>query len=216
MQRAPLHSLYASLPFETLSPVSSVATLTPVQPVDPNLVHTVESVNSVKTSSPVQHVVPTVVKTLTPVVSVSTVSPLRSVDTVDPINSVGIVSHQPVETQHSVTEVLKTKSVPVIHIPNQTQQDKQFLNIFYQLAMMYLPNFRPPSSTSTTTPSSNANSKSESTSIPPVVKVSLLSDTYNRELVGVNNPVSVGKQVVSVTPANEYVQSTEANGGYVY
>ncbi|XP_031371246.1 mucin-2-like isoform X2 [Apis dorsata] len=239
LQRAPVHTLYAlpsvsSLPFETLSPiqpVSSVGTLTPVHatrtytPVQSvetlpssNLVHTVESVKSVKTSSPVQHAVPTVVESLTPVVSVSTASPLQSVDTVDPIKSVRIVSHQPVETQHSVTEVLKTKSVPVIHISDQGLQDKQFLgNFFYQLATMYLPNFstlRPPSSTST----SPSYSKSQLTTSQPVkvtTPVTILSDdTYNQELV--NNPVSASKQVVSVTPANEYVQPTEANGGYVY
>ncbi|XP_006610175.1 location of vulva defective 1-like isoform X1 [Apis dorsata] len=249
LQRAPVHTLYAlpsvsSLPFETLSPiqpVSSVGTLTPVHatrtytPVQSvetlpssNLVHTVESVKSVKTSSPVQHAVPTVVESLTPVVSVSTASPLQSVDTVDPIKSVRIVSHQPVETQHSVTEVLKTKSVPVIHISDQGLQDKQFLgNFFYQLATMYLPNFstlRPPSSTSTSPSSSSssstsrAHSKSQLTTSQPVkvtTPVTILSDdTYNQELV--NNPVSASKQVVSVTPANEYVQPTEANGGYVY
>lgn len=263
VQGVPVHSLYAlpsvsSLPFETLSPIQSISpvgTLTPVhpahatyaqvQPVDTlpssNLVHIVESVKSVKTSSPVQHAVhavPTVVKsveTLTPVVSVSTVSPLQSVDAVDPIKSVGIVSHQPVETQHSVTEVLKTKSVPVVHISDQ--QDKQFLgNFFYQLAMMYLPNLsnlRPPSSTSTSTStstspssspsssSSRAHSKSELTTSQPVkvtTPVTLLTDyNYNQEsIVGVNNPASASKQVVSVTPANEYVQPTETNGGYVY
>lgn len=239
----PVHSLYAlpsvsSLPFQTLSPIqsiSSVGTLTPVHPArtytpvetlpSSDLVHILESVKSVKTSSPVQHAVhavPTVVKTvetLTPVVRVSTVSPLQSVDTVDPIKSVGIVSHQPVETQHSVTEVLKTKSVPVVHISDQ--QNKQFFsNLFNQLISMYLPNFstlRPPTSTST----SSSYSKSELTTSQPVkvtTPVTLLTDdTYNQQsLVDVNNPVPVSKQVVSVTPANEYVQPTETNGGYVY
>lgn len=242
----PVHSLYAlpsvsSLPFQTLSPIqsiSSVGTLTPVHPartytpVHPvetlpssDLVHILESVKSVKTSSPVQHAVhavPTVVKTvetLTPVVRVSTVSPLQSVDTVDPIKSVGIVSHQPVETQHSVTEVLKTKSVPVVHISDQ--QNKQFFsNLFNQLVSMYLPNFstlRPPTSTST----SSSYSKSELTTSQPVkvtTPVTLLTDdTYNQQsLVDVNNPVPASKQVVSVTPVNEYVQPTETNGGYVY
>lgn len=232
LQRAPVHTLYALPSVGTLTPVHATRTYTPVQSVETlpssNLVHTVESVKSVKTSSPVQHAVPTVVESLTPVVSVSTASPLQSVDTVDPIKSVRIVSHQPVETQHSVTEVLKTKSVPVIHISDQGLQDKQFLgNFFYQLATMYLPNFstlRPPSSTSTSPSSSSssstsrAHSKSQLTTSQPVkvtTPVTILSDdTYNQELV--NNPVSASKQVVSVTPANEYVQPTEANGGYVY
>ncbi|XP_071859659.1 uncharacterized protein [Bombus fervidus] len=219
---------------DTFAPVQSVETLSPA-----HLVHTVESVKSVETA-PVQHTVHSVqsvpsVKTVGsltpvehtvhPVQSVSTVHPLESVETVTlhPLKSVEIVSpSQPIESYHTVSEVVKTNT-PVVQSHVQTQKGP--INEFFQNLNISLPSF-PSFPSLPSFPSSSSfftftTSPVSSTTVVPLVEKStpsntLLASAYSQESID-TSLLHTDKLVKSVvTSSNGYVQPTDAKGGYIY
>ncbi|XP_060813960.1 mucin-2-like [Bombus pascuorum] len=231
---------------ETLSPLGSahtVDTFTPVQSVEtlspPHLVHTVESVKSVETT-PVQHTVHSIqsvpsVKTVGsltpvehtvhPVQSVTTVHPLESVETVTlhPLKSVEIVSpSQPVESYHTVSEVVKT-STPVVQ--SHVQLQKGPITDFFQNLNLSLPSF-PSLPSLPSFPSSSSfftftTSPVSSTTVLPLVESStpsstLLASAYNQESIDTSLLHNDNLVKSVVTSSNEYVQPTDDKGGYIY
>lgn len=222
----------------TFSPVHSVETLSPA-----HLVHTVESVKSVETT-PIQHTVHSVqsvpsvktVGTLTPVEhsvhpvqsleTVSTVRPLEPVEavTLPPLKSVEIVSpSQPVESYHTVSEVVKTNT-PVVQSHVQTQKGP--ISDFFQNLNISLPSFPSlpslPSFPSTSSFFTFTNSPVSSTTAIPLVETStpsssFLPSAYSQESVNIDTSLLHNDNLVkSVTSSNEYVQPTDAKGGYIY
>ena len=222
----------------TFSPVHSVETLSPA-----HLVHTVESVKSVETT-PIQHTVHSIqsvpsvktVGTLTPVEhsvhpvqsleTVSTVRPLEPVEavTLPPLKSVEIVSpSQPVESYHTVSEVVKTNT-PVVQSHVQTQKGP--ISDFFQNLNISLPSFPSlpslPSFPSTSSFFTFTNSPVSSTTAIPLVETStpsssFLPSAYSQESVNVDTSLLHNDNLVkSVTSSNEYVQPTDAKGGYIY
>lgn len=222
----------------TFSPVHSVETLSPA-----HLVHTVESVKSVETT-PIQHTVHSVqsvpsvktVGTLTPVEhsvhpvqsleTVSTVRPLEPLEavTLPPLKSVEIVSpSQPVESYHTVSEVVKTNT-PVVQSHVQTQKGP--ISDFFQNLNISLPSFPSlpslPSFPSTSSFFTFTNSPVSSTTAIPLVETStpsssFLPSAYSQESVNVDTSLLHNDNLVkSVTSSNEYVQPTDAKGGYIY
>ncbi|XP_068976027.1 uncharacterized protein [Bombus flavifrons] len=218
---------------ETLSPLHLVHTVESVKSVETtpiqHTVHSVQSVPSVKTVgtlTPVEHTVDPVQS----VETVSTVRPLESVETVTlhPLKSVEIVSpSQPVESYHTVSEVVKTNT-PVVHSHVQTQ--KGAISDFFQNLNISLPSFPSlasfpslPSFPSSSSFFAFTNSPASSTTVVPLVETSTPSSTflasaYNQESVNVDTSLLHNDNLVKsvVTSSNEYVQPTDAKGGYIY
>lgn len=214
---SPLHLAHS------VESVKSVET-TPVQ----HTVHSVQSVPSVKTVGTLTSVEHTV-HPVQSVETVSTVRPLESVETVTlhPLKSVEIVSpSQPVES-YTVSEVVKTNT-PVIQTHVQTQKGQ--ISDFLQNLNISLPSFPsfPSLPSLPSFPSSSSfftftNSHASSTPVVPLVETStpsssFLASAYNQESVTVDTSLLHNDNLVKsvVTPSTEYVQPTDAKGGYIY
>lgn len=219
---------------KTLSPAHLVHTVESVKSVETtpvqHTVHSVQSVPSVKTVgtlTSVEHAVHPVQS----VETVSTVRPLESVETVTlhPLKSVEIVSpSQPVES-YTVSEVVKTNT-PLVQSHVQTQKGP--IGDFFQNLNISLPSFPslasfPSLPSLPSFPSSSSfftftNSPASSTTVVPLVETSTPSSTflasaYNQESVSVDTSLLHNDNLVkSVTSSNEYVQPTDAKGGYIY
>ncbi|XP_076299549.1 uncharacterized protein LOC143218307 [Lasioglossum baleicum] len=190
----PVHTAHLSLP--TIQPHTSVKSVHHVQPVT--------SIKSVKTLTPVHHLESVHTH---PIESVETLH--HAVDTVDVLPAV--------QRTHTYAPTVYQKNVNV-HVQKDAFSDF-FSNLGANLptlpslpqlpSLPSLPSFQFPTlQTSTAKP----------LEVPTVVNT-YVSEDHARDSITVDNPLFRGDNHVfaqHVTPSKEYLQPTDANGGYVY
>nr|XP_012149988.1 PREDICTED: mucin-3A-like [Megachile rotundata] len=245
-QVQPLQNVHSVSPVKTVQSYTPVETLThSVQPVHTSSVSTVtpvQRVQSVEVLPPVKQSytpVETVSHSVQPAhtSSVETVTPVQKVHSVEVLPSVKqsytpveTVSHsvQPVHTSsvETVTPVQRVQSVEVLpsvkteHTVHSGQVQKGPISDFFQNLSQNFPSL-PSFPTLPSFPSLPDLPSFPSTPAPAEEPVSEVKGfTADKESITVENPLVSdslkGTVVQHVTPANEYVQPTAANGGYVY
>lgn len=181
---------HSESPVRTVQNYAPVQTLTKVQPVHQNL----ETVSHVQ---PAHH-------------SVETLTPVHKVQSVE------------VLPQQTVVESVKTNETPLTH----TQVQKGPIEDFFQNLSENLPSLPsfPSLPSLPSFPSLPGLPSLPSTPAPEIESASPVAThvTDSKDSITIENPLLPsdnnlkGTVVQHVTPANEYVQPTDANGGYVY